>query len=239
MKKILQRFCVVILIVSLMLSEIPLNGYPYGVSEVFAEGADDSKEIKEATDGNADEIKDAVIDVNENLTEEKTEEFTEGKTEEFAEEVTEKTDEDVTEKSTKEVTEETVSKDLVEATNEVKNEISEEDDEYKTDYSRINPNEKSKFTELQKELIAKGYIVPGMEDDLDKSGKQNGLKRSGSSTYGSISNKWLKVKVSNEGKFTIGNIEGDPNYTSDNNQILLYGHNNSPDTSETLIKVGN
>ncbi len=51
-----------------------------------------------------------------------------------------------------------------------------------------------------------------------------------------IWNEYLEVAVSETGKFTIGNVEGNPNYTSDNNQILLYGHPN-PWSSETLITV--
>ena len=51
-----------------------------------------------------------------------------------------------------------------------------------------------------------------------------------------IWNEYLEVAVSETGKFTIGNVEGNPNYTSDNNQILLFGHPN-PWSSETLITV--
>ena len=51
-----------------------------------------------------------------------------------------------------------------------------------------------------------------------------------------IWNEYLEVAISNQGRFTIGNIEGNPNYSSDNNQILTYGHP-SPGTSKTLIKI--
>lgn len=53
---------------------------------------------------------------------------------------------------------------------------------------------------------------------------------------GMIANTWLEIAINNEGNFTIGTAEGNPNYTSDNNKILLYGHP-SPWSSETLIWV--
>lgn len=54
--------------------------------------------------------------------------------------------------------------------------------------------------------------------------------------YG-INNEYLEVSVdSDNGKFTIGNVAGNPNYTTDDNQKLLFGHP-SPWSSETLIKV--
>ena len=54
--------------------------------------------------------------------------------------------------------------------------------------------------------------------------------------YARISNTYIEAAVSDRGRFTIGNKEGDPAYDSDNNQILLYGHPD-PGTSETLIMV--
>lgn len=53
-----------------------------------------------------------------------------------------------------------------------------------------------------------------------------------------ISNEWLEIAMNSSGEFTIGTIEGNPNYETDNNRKLLYGHPN-PRTSQTLIKVGN
>ncbi len=50
-------------------------------------------------------------------------------------------------------------------------------------------------------------------------------------------NGYLEVAVADDGKFTIGNIEGNPSLTSDNYRILLFGHPN-PSTSETRIKIG-
>ena len=55
---------------------------------------------------------------------------------------------------------------------------------------------------------------------------------------GTISNDYLEFVVANNGKFSIGTVEGNPNYASDNYKKLLYGHP-SPRTSETLIKIGN
>lgn len=52
----------------------------------------------------------------------------------------------------------------------------------------------------------------------------------------SISNKWLEAVVSSSGKFTIGTVEGNENYVTDNNQKLLFGHPD-PSTSETLLNV--
>ncbi len=51
-----------------------------------------------------------------------------------------------------------------------------------------------------------------------------------------FSNQYLEVAVDDIGRFTIGNKVGNPNYDSDDNEILLYGHP-SPNTSETLIFV--
>lgn len=57
------------------------------------------------------------------------------------------------------------------------------------------------------------------------------------SQSGSFANDYLEVAVASDGKFTIGNIEGNPNYTTDNGVKLLFGHP-SPWSSETLLKVG-
>ena len=59
---------------------------------------------------------------------------------------------------------------------------------------------------------------------------------SASSKSGTISNNYIEAAIGEGGRFSIGNIEGDPSYASDNNQILLFGHP-SPGTSETLIKI--
>ncbi|MCR5468889.1 MAG: hypothetical protein K6F37_08010, partial [Lachnospiraceae bacterium] len=53
---------------------------------------------------------------------------------------------------------------------------------------------------------------------------------------GTFSNQYLEAAISSSGNFTFGTKEGNPNYTSDNNAKLLYGHPN-PRTSETLITV--
>ncbi len=55
-----------------------------------------------------------------------------------------------------------------------------------------------------------------------------------------VANEWLEFVVlssgENIGRYTIGTVEGNPNYSSDNNQKLLYGHP-SPWSSETLLKL--
>lgn len=51
-----------------------------------------------------------------------------------------------------------------------------------------------------------------------------------------IGNEYIEVVTSNDGRFTIGTIEGDPSITTDNNRKLLYGHPN-PGTSFTTIRV--
>lgn len=53
---------------------------------------------------------------------------------------------------------------------------------------------------------------------------------------GIFSNDYLEVSVLNSGRFTIGNVAGNPNYSSDDDEKLLYGHP-SPGTSETLISI--
>lgn len=52
-----------------------------------------------------------------------------------------------------------------------------------------------------------------------------------------IRNDYLEFMVnSDDGRFTIGNVEGNPDYTSDNNKILLYGHP-SPWSSFSTIRL--
>ena len=62
-----------------------------------------------------------------------------------------------------------------------------------------------------------------------------GEARVGASS-GSISNTWLDVSVGSNGRFSIGNKEGNPNYSSDNGRKLIYGY---PDTgtSTTLLNI--
>ncbi|MGX8692917.1 MAG: Ig-like domain-containing protein, partial [Clostridia bacterium] len=59
----------------------------------------------------------------------------------------------------------------------------------------------------------------------------------GAASYGTFYNDYLSVAVAEDGRFTIGTREGNPNYSSDNNVKLLYGHPD-PGTSETLIVIG-
>ena len=69
--------------------------------------------------------------------------------------------------------------------------------------------------------------------ELEESGN---LDEVGDYAKGTIGNAYIEAAVSGIGQFTIGNVEGDPAYDSDNNQKLLYGHPN-PGTSETKIIV--
>ncbi len=49
-------------------------------------------------------------------------------------------------------------------------------------------------------------------------------------------NEYLEIAADDEGVFTIGTVEGNPSYTTDNNKKLLFGHP-SPGTSETLLYI--
>lgn len=51
-----------------------------------------------------------------------------------------------------------------------------------------------------------------------------------------IGNEYLEFMVDSNGRFTIGNVEGNPDYTSDNGAILLYGHDD-PGTSFSTIRM--
>lgn len=51
-----------------------------------------------------------------------------------------------------------------------------------------------------------------------------------------IGNDCLEFMVNSAGLFTIGTVEGNPDYESDNGQILLYGHS-VPDTSFSTIRI--
>jgi hypothetical protein len=55
-------------------------------------------------------------------------------------------------------------------------------------------------------------------------------------TSGSISNSYIDVQVGSDGRYSIGNVEGNPNYDSDDNEKLLYGYP-STGTSTTLINI--
>lgn len=65
--------------------------------------------------------------------------------------------------------------------------------------------------------------------------KENKLKKS-SSGKTMIKNDYLEFMVGDSGRFTIGNVEGNKNYTSDNNKILLYDHP-SPRTSFSTVRI--
>ena len=85
--------------------------------------------------------------------------------------------------------------------------------------------------------IHDAYLKYVEEFQQEKQNSEEDIQAVGSSSGGgTFENKYLQVAVSSDGRFTMGNIEGDPSYDTDNNRILLYGHPN-PGTSETLIKV--
>ncbi|MCR5339239.1 MAG: carboxypeptidase-like regulatory domain-containing protein [Lachnospiraceae bacterium] len=84
----------------------------------------------------------------------------------------------------------------------------------------------------QDDLASCGYLVPSTEETNEKEGS---ISRGQSIDQG-ISNRYVEVNIGDNGRFTIGNVEGIPQYTSDDNEILLYGHPGGK-TSKTLIKV--
>ena len=55
-------------------------------------------------------------------------------------------------------------------------------------------------------------------------------------TAGTVANNYIEVTLQDDGHFTIGNRIGNPNYSSDDYKILLYGHPWGS-TSETLIYI--
>ena len=69
-------------------------------------------------------------------------------------------------------------------------------------------------------------------------GGLKGIRRAAAMTGGSgtFSNDYLEVAINGNGQFTIGTNKGDPDYDTDDDQKLLYGHPN-PGTSETKIKI--
>ncbi len=123
-----------------------------------------------------------------------------------------KEDEDALENDSKKKT-------AIEDESEEAEEESEEDDE---------------LTELEKRLksgeLSDDELADLKEEYLSKVDALNG------GSYGTISNEYLEAAIDGNGQFTFGTIEGNPNYTTDNNAKLLYGHP-SPWSSETLITV--
>lgn len=85
----------------------------------------------------------------------------------------------------------------------------------------------------QKDLQKLGYLVPGMDEAKEIKSKE--IKKARYIDQG-IQNEYIEVNVNDDGRYTIGTVEGNPNYTSDNNQKLLYGHPGGA-TSDTLIKI--
>lgn len=66
--------------------------------------------------------------------------------------------------------------------------------------------------------------------------KSKKASQSSSNEQTMIKNDFLEFMVDSLGRFTIGNVEGNPDYTSDNGQILLFGHDD-PGTSFSTIRL--
>lgn len=102
------------------------------------------------------------------------------------------------------------------------------------------------FEELSTEEVS--MKIKDLEDKLREFGKDESAEKDQvvlelqelMSTYdyasAFIENEYLEIAMTSSGVFTIGTEEGNPNYQSDNNVKLLYGHP-SPSTSETMIVV--
>lgn len=95
----------------------------------------------------------------------------------------------------------------------------------------VNARSSDVFT--QKELADMGYVIPGSnEAKIDK----DEIAKNARSISQGIQNEYVEVNVNSDGRYTIGTVEGNPNYGSDNNKKLLFGHPGGS-TSDTLIKI--
>lgn len=71
--------------------------------------------------------------------------------------------------------------------------------------------------------------------DMDKSSISAPMMLSeGASGY--IRNTYIEAYIASNGQFTMGTIEGDPDSSTDNNKMLLFGHPD-PWSSETLVRI--
>lgn len=94
----------------------------------------------------------------------------------------------------------------------------------------VSANESKTIAE-QKEEKLKQYL------EETKSKNDNGIRPfSATSEKTMIENDYLEFMVDDNGRFTIGNVEGNPDYTSDNKEILLFGHPD-PGTSFSTIRI--
>ena len=57
-----------------------------------------------------------------------------------------------------------------------------------------------------------------------------------STSSGYIRNEYIEAYIAENGQYTMGTVEGNPNSSTDNNKLLLFGHPN-PWSSETLIRI--
>ncbi|HOW26910.1 MAG TPA: carboxypeptidase regulatory-like domain-containing protein [Elusimicrobiota bacterium] len=60
--------------------------------------------------------------------------------------------------------------------------------------------------------------------------------RASSTTATVVANAYIEIAMSDDGKYTIGTVAGDPTRTTDDNKILLYGHP-TPWSSDTIIRI--
>lgn len=66
--------------------------------------------------------------------------------------------------------------------------------------------------------------------------KETAKNRSASSQQQMIGNEYLEFMVDSRGRFTIGNTGGNPDYETDDNKILIYGHS-YPSTSFSTVRL--
>lgn len=90
--------------------------------------------------------------------------------------------------------------------------------------------------ELEKQIKALGDGNEEQKEALKVEMQEIATSMDTYSSDSMISNEYLEIAVASDGKFTIGTVEGNPNYTTDNNQTLLFGHP-SPWSSETMINI--
>jgi hypothetical protein len=68
-----------------------------------------------------------------------------------------------------------------------------------------------------------------------QSGRAASLARAGSNII-AVQSDFITAAMSDDGRFTIGTVAGDPSRSTDDNQALLFGHP-LPGTSDTMLKI--
>ena len=112
-----------------------------------------------------------------------------------------------------------------------------------TDFGKINVYAESKIKYDKKELVV-DELLSKTKEEYDQWKSQYLLESeivpNNSPTVlaldNGIANDYIEAVVSSEGYFTIGTIEGNPDITSDNYRMLLFGHPD-PGTSYTTIRI--